>query len=40
MVNNNPALRGLVGVNRGSTGERSTIRRKVEVSAGAVDGAR
>jgi NAD(P)-dependent dehydrogenase (short-subunit alcohol dehydrogenase family) len=40
MVNNNPALRGLVGVNRGSTGERSTIRRKVEVAAGAVDGAR
>ncbi|GEM31260.1 short-chain dehydrogenase [Nocardia neocaledoniensis NBRC 108232] len=33
LVNNNPALRGLVGVNRGSTGARSTIHRKVEVLA-------
>lgn len=29
MVNNNPAMRGLVGVNRGSTGERSQIKRKL-----------
>ena len=29
MVNNNPALRGLVGVNRGSTGGKSVIHRKV-----------
>jgi NAD(P)-dependent dehydrogenase (short-subunit alcohol dehydrogenase family) len=35
LVNNNPALRGLVGVNRGSTGERSTVHRKVEIGAGA-----
>ena len=40
MVNNNPALRGLVGVNRGSTGARSTIHRKIEVPAVAVEGAR
>lgn len=40
MVNNNPAARGLVGVNRGSTGERSTVRRKVEVAASARNGAR
>jgi len=35
LVNNNPALRGLVGVSRGSTGERSTVHRKVELGAGA-----
>lgn len=31
-INNNPALSGLVGVNRGSTGERSEVRRKVDVA--------
>ncbi len=40
MVNNNPAARGLVGVNRGSTGERSTVRRKVDLAAAGGDGAR
>ncbi|GHE83662.1 2,5-dichloro-2,5-cyclohexadiene-1,4-diol dehydrogenase [Amycolatopsis deserti] len=34
LVNNNPALRGLVGVNRGSTGVKSTVRRTVDVAGG------
>jgi NAD(P)-dependent dehydrogenase (short-subunit alcohol dehydrogenase family) len=33
MVNNNPALRGLVGVSRGSTGERSSVHRTVDPAA-------
>ncbi|MCG3753916.1 SDR family NAD(P)-dependent oxidoreductase [Amycolatopsis sp. Poz14] len=35
LVNNNPAARGLVGVNRGSTGEKSQVRRKVGATGGA-----
>jgi NAD(P)-dependent dehydrogenase (short-subunit alcohol dehydrogenase family) len=34
LVNNNPALRGLVGVSRGTTGESSVVHRKVPVGAG------
>ncbi|MDQ0382501.1 SDR family NAD(P)-dependent oxidoreductase [Amycolatopsis thermophila] len=34
LVNNNPALRGLVGVNRGSTGVKSTVHRTVDVAGG------
>jgi NAD(P)-dependent dehydrogenase (short-subunit alcohol dehydrogenase family) len=33
MVNNNPALRGLVGVNRGSTGGASKIHRKLNTAS-------
>jgi NAD(P)-dependent dehydrogenase (short-subunit alcohol dehydrogenase family) len=33
-INNNPALRGLVGVNRGSTGEKSEVHRRIEVGRG------
>ncbi|WP_037355861.1 SDR family NAD(P)-dependent oxidoreductase [Amycolatopsis orientalis] len=32
LVNNNPALNGLVGVNRGSTGQKSKVHRTVEVA--------
>lgn len=35
LVNNNPALRGLVGVNRGSTGGKPVIHRTVDVVGGA-----
>ncbi|MBC3191764.1 SDR family oxidoreductase [Pseudonocardia sp. C8] len=34
LVNNNPALRGYVGVNRGSTGVKATIHKKLDVAEG------